>query len=198
MISPPTAPSFNDDLSASWMRALVNYVRATRPVAGPGLNSRETPNGTILSSSVKPRTTVRTADHGCWKIVLDTREEEGGGVGETVETPVHVFDNQFYLAGNLLRELALEDAVEDFVCQGELGEGDEYTEADRPFVCLKVPAVAASTAVPMLVGYKSVAEVRAAQADPAYVVRPLYKLTHDGGIKVDFRTCPMLQVAEVM
>lgn len=137
-------------------------------------------------------------DMGCWKIVSDTREEGGENEGETVEKPVRVFTNQYYLNGEVLHELALEDAVEDFVCQGELGEGEEYTAADKPYVALKVPATTNSTGEPALVGYKTLAELQAAQNDPAYVVKPLYKFMHDGGIKVDFRNCPMLQVAEVL
>ena len=137
-------------------------------------------------------------DRGCWKIVSDTRDEEGENEGETVENPVRVFANQFYLDGEVLRQLELEDAVEDFVCQGELGEGEEYTAADKPFVALKVPATTNSTGNPALVGYKTLAELQTAQNDVAWVVKPLYKLTHDGGIKVDFRNCPSLQAAEVL
>jgi len=133
-------------------------------------------------------------DLGCWNIVAGTREEEEGG--ETVEKPVHLFGNQYYLKGEVLVELELEDAVEDFVCQGELSEDAEYTDSDRPFVALKVPATTYVTENPALVGYKTVEELQAAQNDLAYVVKPLYKFTHDGGIKVDFRNCPALQVAE--
>lgn len=199
MNSAPIAPSSGDKISASWMRALVNYVRAIKPIAGPGIRTLETPNGTILSCHVKPRPAAKSADHGCWNIVSDTRDEEGETENETVQKSVRVFANQFYITGeHNLTELELEDAVEDFVCQGELGEGEEYTAADRPFVALKVPATTDSTEEPMLDGYKSIEELQAAQNDPAYVVKPLYKFTHDGGIKVDFRNCPMLQVAEVL
>ena len=199
MNSAPIAPSSGDKISASWMRALVNYVRAIKPIAGPGIRTLETPNGTILSCPVKPRPAAKSADQGCWKIVSDMREEDGENEGETVEKPVRVFANQFYLTGNVvLQELELEDAVEDFVCQGELGEGEEYTAADRPFVALKVPATTDSTEEPMLDGYKTIDELNEAQNDPAYVVKPLYKFTHDGGIKVDFRTCPMMQNSEVL
>ena len=84
------------------------------------------------------------------------------------------------------------------VASPSAGEGEEYTAADKPFVALKVPATTDSTEEPMLDGYKSIEELQAAQNDPAYVVKPLYKFTHDGGIKVDFRNCPSLQVAEVL
>lgn len=137
-------------------------------------------------------------DMGCWKIISSTREEEGENEGETVENPVRVFANQFYLDGEVLHELDLEDAVEDFVCQGELGEGEEYTAADKPFVALKVPATTNSTAEPALIGYKTLAELQAAQNAVAFVVKPLYKFTHDGSVAVDFRNCPALQVAEIL
>lgn len=137
-------------------------------------------------------------DMGCWKIISSTREEDGENEGETVEKPVRVFANQYYLNGEVLHELALEDAVEDFVCQGELGEGEEYTAADKPFVALKVPATTNSTEEPALVGYKTLAELQAAQNAAAGVVKPLYKLTHDGSVAVDFRNCPALQVSEIL
>ena len=137
-------------------------------------------------------------DMGCWKIVSDMREEEGENEGETVEKPVRVFANQYYLDGEVLRELDLDDAVEDFVCQGELGEGEEYTAADKPFVALTVPATTNSTAEPALIGYKTLAELQAAQNAAAFVVKPLYKFTHDGSVAVDFRNCPALQVAEIL
>lgn len=135
-------------------------------------------------------------DNGCWNIVASTREEEEGG--ETVEKPIRVFGNQYYLKGEVLVELDLEDAVEDFVCQGELDEGEEYTDGDRPFVALKVPATTDADEDPMLIGFADIDELQAAQNEVAYVVKPLYKFTHDGGIKVDFRNCPALQVAEVL
>lgn len=137
-------------------------------------------------------------DMGCWKIISSTREEESENEGETVEKPVRVFANQYYLDGEVLRQLELEDAVEDFVCQGELGEGEEYTAADKPFVALKVPKTTNSTGEPALVGYKTLAELQTAQSDVAWVMKPLYKLTHDGSVAVDFRNCPALQVAEIL
>lgn len=139
-------------------------------------------------------------DMGCWKIISSTREEESENEGEseTVEKTVRVFANQYYLVGEVLHELALEDAVEDFVCQGELGEGEEYTAADKPFVALKVTATSNSTGEPSLIGFKSLAELQTAQNDDAWVVKPLYKFTHDGAIAVDFRNCPALQVSEIL
>jgi len=200
VISAPIAPSSGDKISATWMRALVNYVRAIKPIAGPGIRTSETPNGTILTCPVKANPARPTpVDHGCWKIVGGTRDEEDEETGETVSKPVRQFANQFYMDGeHNMNELELEDAVEDFVCQGELAEGEEYTADDRPFVCLKVPATTDSEEDPTLVGFADIEELQEAQKAVAYVVKPLYKFTHDGAVAVDFRNCPSLQVAEVL
>jgi hypothetical protein len=146
----------------------------------------------------RDRRGASSPDMGCWKIVSNTREETGENEGEAVQNTVRIFANQFYLQGEVLHELELDDAVEDFVCQGELDDGEEYTAADKPYVALKVPATTNSTGEPALVGYKTLAELQTAQSDAAWVVKPLYKLTHDGSVAVDFRNCPALQVAEVL
>ena len=196
----PPEPQVGDRITAELVRELIRCIRERQLLKGPNYTPQTGPNGTYLKIAPPKAAGAGFVDNGCWKIVSDTREEEGETEGETVQKPVRVFANQFYIDGeHNLTELELEDAVEDFVCQGELGEGDEeYTAADRPFVALKVPATTDSTEEPMLDGYKSIEELQAAQNDPTYVVKPLYKFTHDGGIKVDFRNCPTFQVAEVL
>jgi len=140
------------------------------------------------------RDRLASPDMGCWKIVRKTRDDEG----EMLPAPVRVFENQFYLMGGVMKELELEDTVEDFVCQGDLEEGEEYTDGDRPFVALKVPATTDSTDEPTLAGYKTVEELQAAQNVQGYVVKPLYKFTHNGSVAVDFRSCPSLQAEEML
>lgn len=147
----------------------------------------------------RDRRGASSPDMGCWKIVVATREEEDEETGDTVSKPIRKFANQFYMDGEYnLAELELDDAVEDFVCQGTLAENEEYTEADRPFVCLKVPATTDATADPTLDGYKTVEELQAAQKEVAYVIKPLYKFTHGGAVAVDFRNCPEFQVSEIL
>lgn len=191
-------PQRGDRLSAARMAALLREVRSNRLLQSPGVRVSRTPHGTHIEVEVQRALPASVADNGCWKIVPSTREEEGEEEGETVSTPVHVFANQYYLNGEVLVQLELDDAVEDFVCQGELGEGEQYTADDKPFVALKVPATTNTTNQPALIGYKSLAELQAAQNDVAWVVNPLYKLTHDGAIAVDFRNCPALQVSEIL
>lgn len=80
MTSAPIAPSSGDKISASWMRALVNYVRAIKPIAGPGIRTLETPNGTILSCPVKPRR--RGTSVLPWTFSCAIGEDEVGGEEE--------------------------------------------------------------------------------------------------------------------
>ena len=195
----PPEPQVGDRITAELVRELIRCIRERQLLKGPNYTLQTGPNGTYLKIDPTKKTDgAQFVDNGCWKIISSTREEESDNEGETVEKPVRVFANQYYLDGEVLRQLELEDAVEDFVCQGELGEGEEYTAADKPYVALKVPATTNSTGNPALVGYKSLAELQTAQSDVAWVVKPLYKLTHDGAIAVDFRNCPALQVAEIL
>lgn len=195
----PPEPNVGDRITAELVRELIRCIRERQLLKGRNYKLQTGPNGTYLIIDPPKAAGAGFVDNGCWKIVPGTREEEGESEGETVQKSVRVFANQFYLTGNVvLQELALEDAVEDFVCQGELGEGEEYTSADKPFVALKVPATTDSTEEPMLDGYKTLAELQTAQNDAAYVVKPLYKFTHNGAIAVDFRNCPALQVAEIL
>ena len=174
------APAKGEPLRASWAGEVTSILNAfPDKVGAPFRNERN-------------RRTTAT-DYGCWTISSSTREEEVEG--ETVNTPVRVFANQYYLDGEVIHELELEDAVEDFVCQGELEEGEEYTEDDRPYVALKVPA-STDGGDATLEGYATLSDLQAAQNDVAYVVKPLYKFTHSGSVAVDFRNCPALQVTE--
>lgn len=195
----PPEPTPGDRVTAELTRNLIRCIRERTILPAPGYKVHTGPAGTFLTIDPAPRgTSAAPVDNGCWKIVGSTREEEGENEGETVSTSVRVFANQYYLNGEVLQQLELDDAVEDFVCQGELGEGQQYTADDKPFVALKVPATTNTTNQPALIGYKSLAELQAAQNDVAWVVKPLYKLTHDGSVAVDFRNCPELQVSEIL
>lgn len=82
----PAEPSPGDRISASWMRDLVRYIRSIAPVAGPGIKTRATPNGTHLSCDTAVARQKATAPHpyevrwdgslddgaGGWKIYLPT------------------------------------------------------------------------------------------------------------------------------
>lgn len=179
-----TNPAINEPikgtpLRASWAAEVARSINGMRPMDTAGAQA-ENPrlNGYL--------------DTGCWTIRAGERTNDG----ETES--VRLFANQFYLDGEgILEELELDDAVEDFVAQGDLSDGEDYSEGDKPFVALKVPASTAG-GYASLVGYATLAELQAAQQDPAWIVRPLYKFAHDGWIVCDFRTVPAMQLAEVL
>lgn len=190
----PPEPQVGDRITAELIRELIRCIRERQLLKGPNYTLQTGPNGTYLIIDPPKAGGAQFVDNGCWKIVRKTRDNEG----EMLPAPVRVFVNQFYLIGEVMKELELEDTVEDFVCQGELEEGEEYTENDLPFVALKVPATTTSTEEPTLAGYKTVEELQTAQNVQGYVVKPLYKFTHNGSVAVDFRNCPALQVEEML
>lgn len=185
----PPEPNVGDRITAELIRELIRCVRERQLLRTPDYDLDAGPNGTKLKIKFPKAVTNPNVDNGCWIIVAGEQDGES----------VRQFGNQFYEDGeHNLNELELTDAVEDFVCQGELEEGEEYTANDKPFVCLKAPATTTSTESPVLVGYADISELQTAQSDVAYIVKPLYKFTHDGSIKVDFRNCPFLQVSEAL
>ena len=58
---PPIEPVAGQDVSASWMRKFVGYVRAITPISGPWLKASVTPRGTILRVDIpEPKKTPHT------------------------------------------------------------------------------------------------------------------------------------------
>ena len=194
-------PTTAKKLPRSWAQGVTDAANAVRQFGGAGMLVREMgPLGSGAEPVPENKRNHRGAassDMGCWKIVVGSRTENEGEEDEATVS-VRVFANQFYLDGNLVRQLQLEDAVEDFVCQGELEDGEDYTAADKPFVALKIPTTAVSATNPELVGYATVEDLQTAQRDAAFVVVPLYKFTHDGLVAVDFRNCPAIQNTEML
>ena len=143
-------------------------------------------------------------DMGCWKIAYASRSSTttDATTGET-STTTEVYPtliNRYYSVGEIAAHMdeAVEIDLSDFILQGELGEGEAYTADDKPYICLKAPARYGDSAVLEIVGYKTFDAVAAAQLDTAYVIKPLYQLSHYGAIVVDFRNMPGLQNAEIM
>ena len=203
----PPEPNAGDKITADIIREIIRAIKERTVIKGPNYSTADSPNGLVLKFDIPKATGSGMADHGCWRIAWGKRGENDGveddGEDESGETsPVRLFKNQYYSDGEVVHHLNLTDAVEDFVCQGEPEEGEEYTEADKPYVALVVPATAGDNyggnnqAEPALEGYATLADMVDAQKDPSTVVFPLYKFSHGGAVIVDFRDCPELQVAE--
>lgn len=59
MMTIPAFPNPGDRITATFMRELMRFIRAIRPIKGPGINLAEGPDGTVisLSAATKPKKT---------------------------------------------------------------------------------------------------------------------------------------------
>lgn len=159
----PPAPSPGDRVSATLLRELIRYTRASTPIAGPGLKSRVTPNGTILSVAAKASKTAAAADKGCWRIVAEQIEAEGA------TGTVHYLERQYYQVGGILQQGSDRTTLESFV------------EAGTPFIAARIAYGGGSSAElswygAQLHGYASFADMIADSLNRHYSVIPLYEL----------------------
>lgn len=193
-------PIVGTPLTPSVIKQIHTAVRRYMPIAGNGIRTSVTAGGTIISVIPAPARNVRgsaSPDMSCWKIAYASRSSTT--TDETTEVyPTLV--NRYYSVGEVAAHMDedVEIDLSDFILQGELQDDEEYTAADRPFICLKASARYGDSTAPEIVGYKTFDAVTAAQSDTAYVIKPLYQLSHYGAIVVDFRNMPGLQLAEVM
>jgi hypothetical protein len=191
MISLPPAPHPGARVSAELLRNIIRCLRAATPLQGPGILLSRGPNGTVVSAVAASAPKAASPDRGCWCIVSGKREVEPEEEGdEPTEKDVRVFANRYYQIGGRIREHHPEtpEALEDFILQGELEEGEDYTEEDKPWIAFCIPATVGGTDAPTVVGYKDLDELVVAQSDLRFIVKPLYKLSHDGSVLCDFRS----------
>lgn len=210
MIGCPAEPMYRDHLSATWMRSLVRYVRSITPLAGPGMKRHVTPNGTILTPAPSKggKASFVSATPGCWQLADASREATttDATTGETSAT-TEVYPtliNRYYSVGEIAAHMDedVEIDLSDFILQGELQDDEEYTAADRPFICLEVlarpPEPEGGNESVRIVAFKDWSELVEAQRNLSVVVKPLYKLSHYGTIVVDYRNMPQMQMTEVV
>lgn len=180
MMTLPPAPHPGDRVSANLLRKIIAFLRAATPLQGPGILLSRGPNGTVISATAAVAMKATSPDCGCWRIVSSRRDNK----------PVRIFGSRYYQIGGSIREHHPEtpEALEDFILQGELEEGEEYTEEDKPWIAFRIPASVGGTDAPTVVGYKDLDELVVAQSDLRFIVKPLYKLSHDGSVLCDFRS----------
>ena len=163
----PPAPSPGDRVSATLLRELIRYIRASTPIAGTGLKSRVSPNGTTLSV-VPQASKAAAADKGCWRIVAETIEVETDG--ETATSTVHYIDRQYYQAGGILQQGSDRTTLESLV------------EASTPFVAARIAYGTADGSAELswygvqIHGYAGIADMIADSLNRHYSVLPLYEL----------------------
>lgn len=154
-----------------------------------------------LPANLRNRRGTHGNDLGCFRLVMKSKDESRQD-GDVKVTYLSV-ENRYFSIGEVSHHMAEEPEINlyDFINQGNLPDGQEYTAEDKPFICLKVGANVVEYGEfpePEIVAYKDFGEVTAAQRDTGFVVRPLYKLTHAGAVAVDFRTMPHVQMVEVI
>ena len=197
-------PFPGQSVSAQWGADVTDACNAVRNAGLPGMLAR---NGAgafgnaPLPVNQRNRTSSPSNDLGCFRLVMKSKDESrpDGDVKVTYLT----VENRYFSIGEVSRHMdeGQEINLYDYINQGTLPTGLEYTDADRPFICLKVGANIGYDGhfpEPEIVAYKDFDEVTAAQRDTNFVIRPLYKLTHAGAVAVDFRTMPNVQMVEVI
>ena len=183
MINPPVEPSAGDRVSATWLKALLRYVRATRPVAGPGIRSRVTPNGTHLSCSVVPGKRRAGGDLSCFRIAAVEYTESNG----TIASVDVSLANLYYRIAGKTYELEVEEEEEeatissnspDFVIalRCEVTDGSETPSAE-------------------LVVLPSIAQLQTQERNRNYYHDPIW-LFRDFAPAVDLRTAPRMIMTE--
>lgn len=195
-------PKPGEKITADLIRDILDLIREITPVAGPNIRTTRTNHGTHISA-IAPHfaSSNPSNDLGCFRLVMKSKDESrpDGDVKVTYLT----VENRYFSIGEVSRHMdeGQEINLYDYINQGALPTGLEYTDADRPFICLKVGANIGYDGhfpEPEIVAYKDFDEVTAAQRDTNFVIRPLYKLTHAGAVAVDFRTMPHVQMVEVI
>ncbi len=209
MINPPIEPHNGDDLSATWLRSLLRYVRATRPIAGPGLKHRVTPNGTHLYCDL-PRGGGggKAPDLSCFRIA-GLKYTESSGTISAVEVKLA---NLFYRIDGKTYELEVPESggADSGLGEGDSGLGEEEPETLDPepgtltitsnsdeFVIAIRCEVTDGSEVPSaeLVTLQSIAQLQTQERNRNYYHDPIW-LFRDFAPAVDLRTAPRMIMTE--
>ena len=126
-------------------------------------------------------------DLSCFCIKPSPKQEDNGAPA---------FCNCFVSDG-MVFEQVIEDGsyrVDQFVLQGELEEGREYSDDDRPYVYVQFYGGDHD-----INAQKTLEDVREIAKDQTQgTVLLLYKLKHDGSVAIDFRNMPIFQHVEAV
>lgn len=188
MTTPPTPPTPGKPISASFFARLIAWAKSGMLVEGTGYRLRRGPNGTALEIDVKSvAKPSKSPDLSCFCIKPSPKQEDAGALA---------FCNCFVSDGMVFKQV-IEDGsyrVDQFVLQGELEEGREYTDDDRPYVYVQFYGGDHN-----INAQKTLEDVREIAKDPTQgTVLLLYKLKHDGSVAIDFRNMPIFQHVEAV
>lgn len=178
----PPEPSAKDQISATFIKALMRYIRANTLLNGPGYKTKRGPNGTTLE--LKPSKGVSSSPAakipGRFEITLTPDEIPEGSEPEE-QTYTATFRNPYYDIGGKTYEMTAE------------GESDAVTLEgikDGSIIFIKISAKGSETEAE-LGTFTSLVELKSEQENKVdYYTIPLYKV-QGGSIACDFRTGPI-------
>ena len=196
MINPPIEPSAGDRVSATLLRSLVRYIRATRPIAGPGLRQRVTPNGTHLSCYLPRGGGGKAPDLSCFRIA-GLKYTESSGTISAVEVKLA---NLFYRIDGKTYELEVPESG------GSSQESEEEEEeegvititsnSDEFVIALRCEVTDGSeTPSAELVTLQSIAQLQTQEQGRDYYHDPIW-LFRDWSPAVDLRSAPRFIMTE--
>lgn len=185
----PPEPSAKDPISATFIKALMRYIRANTILNGPGYRTNRGPNGTTLKLNPSKGVAAPAAKiPGRFEILSITANEpqEDDEEEEQERTYTVAFTNPYYDIGGKTYEIPVdEEADPPAVYIEEVKDGD--------LIVLKIKAGESRSEELVTVG--TLLELQQLQDDVAYYSIPLYKI--DGGSAVcDFRTGPISGMGE--
>lgn len=177
----PPEPSAHDRISASFMKALMRYIRANTLLNGPGYKTKRGPNGTTLEIEPGKRDRrVSSKVPGRFDYEVFFGSEEGDDVGSR---KIKFKNCYFDLAGRTLQA-------------GGFANDFNLPDGEVLFV-LKVDATGrqGSSKLIAYTGDSPLSQMQSEQEDVEYYITPLYLFTN-GALTCDFRTGPYVAMGE--
>ena len=172
MMIPPREVSPGDKISATRWNALIRYLRAITPKAGPGVKASVGPNGTILSADVSARTRQTPVVPGRFAIRA-MRVSDEGKLSLTLT-------NLIYRCGGKSYQLQTDQ------------EANEPTLADIELPAIVSLKIRMIDDVPnaSLVTHGSFELLQVAEGDTSEMLLPLYSFDESGALACDWRIGP--------
>ena len=189
MDNPIEIPVKGAPLRVQWGANVANRLNSIGSFCPSGMLLSEGATGTgfaALPKNLRERV-AKGNDLSCFCIKPSPKQEDAGALA---------FCNCFVSDGMVFKQV-IEDGsyrVDQFVLQGELEEGREYTDDDRPYVYVQFYGGDHN-----INAQKTLEDVREIAKDPTQgTVLLLYKLKHDGSVAIDFRNMPIFQHVEAV
>ena len=164
MTTPPTPPSPDKPISASFFARLIAWVKSGMLVEGNGYRLRRGPNGTALEIDVAKSVSPAAKTPGCFEIRRPSGDDPGG------------FDNPYYMVGANL-----------YQCADAIDMGFDFTN------CIIALVIITSSDSPQaFVGsFFDFTDLQNFAKDRSNAIHPLYIIGDGGVVLSDLRNMPV-------